>query len=123
MLTFYRKHTVENRIKHIFSLNQENDENCLLRNSTGEMNEYFHRKKIFNGIKCDKGDHKVNRQKYLQKIFFNTMIKINNCKIQNLSSLLKTKFILLVYLLITCVSLLEYKFHENRTCLLFTILI
>ena len=50
MLTFYRKHTVENRIKHIFSLNQENDENCLLRNSTGEMNEYFHRKKIFNGI-------------------------------------------------------------------------
>ena len=50
MLTFYRKHTVENRIKHIFSLNQENYENCLLRNSTGEMNEYFHRKRIFNGI-------------------------------------------------------------------------
>ena len=32
------------------------------------------KKNIFNGMKYDKGDHKVNRQKYLEKIFFNTMM-------------------------------------------------
>ena len=42
-------------------------------------------------MKYDKGDHKVNRQKYLEKIFSTQWCKINNCKIQSLSSLLKTK--------------------------------
>lgn len=87
------------------------------------------KEKIFNGIKCDKGDHKVNKQKYLEKDFFQhndlrwTTVKYKILVVYGRLNLNIMEFMLLVYLLITCVSLLKYKLCENRTCLLFTVLI